>query len=64
MGAEDENDPLQTDFSHLRIREITSAQRAELRRRYQAFVRHFDAAGGPPAADRKRVRKWIPGAKH
>jgi hypothetical protein len=56
----------QADLSHLRLQDMTPHQRAELRRRYENFVRHF--GGGVPhgsAAPKKtpRVRKWTPGAK-
>jgi hypothetical protein len=62
----DEDELSQADLSHLRVAEMTDAQKAELRRRYFAFVRV--AAKVPP----KRVApkraaggsaKWIPGAK-
>lgn len=58
----------QADLSHLRLQDMTPEQRTELRRRYDAFVRHF--GDGAPSADsavaRKKSapRKWTPGAKH
>jgi hypothetical protein len=66
MGSGDDQELRQADFSKLRVHEMTPQQRAELRRRYVDFVRHFD--GAPPAAGRpeaggKRIRKWVPGAK-
>jgi hypothetical protein len=45
---------------------MTPPQRAELRRRYDRFVRHFvgAAATGARQPERKpRVTKWVPGAK-
>lgn len=56
----------QADLSHLRVAEMTDAQKAELRRRYFAFVR-VAAKVPPKAAAPKRAAggpaKWIPGAK-
>jgi hypothetical protein len=55
----------QADLSHLRVAEMTDAQKAELRRRYFAFVRV--AAKAPPKAAPSRrpapAVKWLPGAK-
>jgi len=55
----------QADLSHLRVAEMTDAQKAELRRRYFAFVRV--AAKAPPKAASSRrpatAVKWLPGAK-
>ena len=53
----------QSDLSHLRLQDMTPAQRAELKRRYEQFVRNFQKK--PPEAKKKRsqVRKWVPGAK-
>jgi len=48
----------QQDLSHLRLQEMSPAERAELRRRYAAFVRHFGVA--EPDPDRP-VHKWVPG---
>jgi hypothetical protein len=55
------------DLSHLRLQDMTPDQRAELRRRYDYFVKHFGAARAatPPAPkSTARVRKWVPGTKH
>jgi hypothetical protein len=54
----------QSDLSHLRLQDMTPAQRAELKRRYEHFVRNFQKK--PPEARKKKksqVRKWVPGAK-
>jgi hypothetical protein len=67
MGAAMKNDDLsQADLSHLRVQDMTDAQRAELRRRFEDFVTRVvkrplpGAAGTPP----KRAEKWVPpGAK-
>ena len=52
----------QQDLSHLRLQEMSPAERAELRRRYALFIAHFGtqktAAAPPPP-----VRKWVPGER-
>ncbi|HUH83197.1 MAG TPA: hypothetical protein VLX85_01230 [Stellaceae bacterium] len=56
----------QADLSHLRLQDMTPEQRAELRRRYDAFVRHFGEgapAAGAAASKKSAPRKWVPGAK-
>ena len=66
MGGSDDKELEQADLSDLRVQEMTPEQRAELRRRYVAFVRHFDGtppSAAPPKAGGKRVRKWHPGTK-
>jgi hypothetical protein len=67
MSDGDGDELRQTDLSTLRIHEMTPVQRAELKRRYQDFVRHFDAASVPPApapqTQGKPIRKWVPGVK-
>jgi hypothetical protein len=59
------NDDLrQADLSTLSLREMTTAQRAELRRRLDAFVRDFAGDKRPPAKQSdKNIRKWVPGMK-
>ena len=55
----------QQDLTHLRLQEMSPQERAELRRRYAAFIAHFGttaAAPRPPAAV-PRVRKWVPGER-
>lgn len=59
----------QADLSHLRLQDMTPEQRAELRRRYDAFVRHFgdggpDSAANTAARKKSAPRKWTPGARH
>jgi hypothetical protein len=52
----------QADLSTLRLQDMTPAQRAELLRRYTAFVKHFGAT--PEETETKApVRKWIPGER-
>jgi hypothetical protein len=56
----------QADLSHLRLQDMTPSERAELKRRYEQFVRHFRGAGPTArtaAAKPRRVRKWTPGRK-
>jgi hypothetical protein len=53
------------DLSHLRISEMNPAQKAELRRRYDDFVRRV-AKPPKPAAKAKAApgaTKWVPGKK-
>jgi len=50
----------QQDLSHLRVQEMSAAERAELLRRYAEFIAHFGRNAAPPAPPR-RVRKWVPG---
>jgi hypothetical protein len=52
----------QLDLSNLRLQEMTPIQRAELRRRYDAFVQHFGIQTKPEPAP-ARVRKWVPGER-
>ncbi len=56
-----ENDDLrQADLSHLRLTEMTAAQKAEMQRRYAEFVRRM---AKPPAASPRRtasIAKWLP----
>jgi len=58
-----DGDLTQRDLSALRVEQMNPAERAELRRRYESFVRAFsrspptrrNAAGQPPAP-----RRWTP----
>lgn len=54
----------QADLSHLHLQDMTPSERAELRRRYEDFVRHFGRDGMArsqyPAPRKPRVRKWMP----
>ena len=55
---------LQADLSHLRLQDMTPSERAELKRRYAHFVRHFRAAAASvrgATAKPRRIRKWTPG---
>jgi hypothetical protein len=66
MSLEQDADMEQADLTHLRLQEMTPSQRAELRRRYDSFVRHFVGSGrtGAPRVEHKpRVTKWVPGVK-
>jgi hypothetical protein len=61
----DDDNLRQADLSHLRLTEMTAAQKAEMQRRYADFVRR--AAKKPPAAAAARrqgnVSKWQPGRR-
>ena len=57
-------DMRQANLSHLTLKEMNAAQRAEMRRRFEEFVANFIKPG--PAATPEapqRVRKWVPGMK-
>lgn len=55
------------DLSQLSVRDMTPAQRAELKRRYQTFVAAFGptTAAKLPAGKAKttKPKKWVPGKK-
>lgn len=65
MAVENDSEIKQADLTHLRLQEMTPEQRAELRRRYDRFVRHFASAGAAAGSPqpKPRVTKWVPGAK-
>jgi L-2-hydroxyglutarate oxidase LhgO len=54
----------QANLSHLSIKQMSPAQRAEIRRRFEAFVTNFvkQAPAAEPETPQK-VRKWVPGMK-
>jgi hypothetical protein len=58
------DDLRQADLSGLSLKEMTPAQRAELRRRLDSFVQAY-AGYSPKTAEAppKTVRKWVPGMK-
>ena len=54
----------QRDLSHLAIEEMSQAERAEMRRRYLAFIQSLGQPSPPrpPEGDMPRaVRPWQPG---
>lgn len=57
------DDLRQADLSRLSLKEMNAAQRAELRRRLEAFVRAYTGRPAAPPERPKKVRKWIPGMK-
>lgn len=65
--AAGENELRQSDLSHLRLQDMNPDQRAELRRRYNDFVRHFGRGGTASRRQAERKppppRQWVPGAK-
>ncbi len=66
MDVDQDGELRQADLTHLRLQEMTREQRAELRRRYEDFLRHFGGTGVAPTRypeREKRVTKWVPGAK-
>lgn len=65
--ALDESELRQADLSHLHLQDMTAPQRAELRRRYDDFVRHFGREGVAPSRypepKKPRIRRWTPGGQ-
>ena len=53
----------QQDLSRKRLQEMSPAERAELKRRYDVFVEHFGERDPPPREGKRIVRKWIPGER-
>jgi len=53
------------DLSQLSVRDMTPAQRAELKRRYQTFVANFGptTAAKLPGKANAKPKKWVPGKK-
>ena len=51
------------DFSRRKAADLNEAERAELNRRYETFMRHFRAgkvASAPATGMARRIRKWHP----
>ena len=51
------------DFSRREAADLNEAERAELSRRYDGFMRHFRAgnvASAPSTGMARRIRKWRP----
>jgi hypothetical protein len=64
MGERAYHPPLrQQDLSRKRLQEMNTAERAELKRRYDVFVHHFGDHQVPPTEEKRQVRKWIPGER-
>jgi hypothetical protein len=57
------DDLSQADLSAFSLREMTPAQRAEMRRRLDVFVRAYTGKGKPVEPPKPNVRKWVPGMK-
>ena len=57
------DDLRQADLSGLSLKEMDAAQRAEMRRRLDAFVDAFADRPRPPEPPKPNVRKWVPGRK-
>jgi hypothetical protein len=61
-----DDDLRHADLSQLSVRDMTPAQRAELKRRYQTFVSAFGpttAAKLPGKAESSKPKKWVPGKR-
>jgi hypothetical protein len=61
----EDDDLRQADLSRLSVGEMTPAQRAELKRRYQKFVANFqpETEAKLPASPARKPKKWVPGKK-
>ncbi len=57
------DDLRQANLSHLTLKDMNAAQRAEIRRRFEEFVGNFVKVAPTPAPESQRVRKWVPGMK-
>jgi len=56
----------QADLSNLSVQDMNAEQKAELRRRYDTFVRNFGVSpksDEDDAKDKPVVKKWVPGMK-
>jgi hypothetical protein len=54
------------DLSNIEVSEMTAEQHAELRRRYEDFIRHVVRAApkqAPPQQSPRRVQRWQPGKR-
>lgn len=59
-----DEDLSQVDLSAMTIKEMTPAQRAELRRRFESFVTAFvKVPPNPRITAAPKVKKWVPGMK-
>lgn len=58
-----DDDLRQADLSHLSVREMSPAQRAELKRRYATFIANFGPASAKLPSPKKtgKTKKWVPG---
>jgi len=53
----------QADLSALSLKDMNPAQRAEMRRRLDAFVSAYTGRPPAPPEQPKNIRKWVPGMK-
>jgi hypothetical protein len=55
----------QADLSHLQLSEMSTAQRAEIRRRYADFIKRLAKPQAPRtmATPTQSSTKWVPGKK-
>jgi len=54
----------QANLSHLNINDMTTEQRAEIRRRFEQFVSAFTKSGpNQQITAAPKVKKWVPGMK-
>ena len=64
-GETADEDLRQADLSHLALGEMTTAQRAEIRRRYADFIKRLakPPASKPQPSKSVATSKWLPGKK-
>ena len=60
-----DDDLRQADLSHLAVNEMTTAQRAEIRRRYADFIKRLakPSTARPVPVPARTSTKWMPGMK-
>jgi hypothetical protein len=59
-----DDDLRQADLSHLSVKDMSPAQRAEMRRRFETFMQAFVPKPKPGEVKAPpKVRKWVPGMK-
>ena len=58
------DDLSQADLSRIPVNKMTAAEKAEIKRRFEAFVDNFvPKTANPQIRSAPRVRKWVPGMK-
>jgi hypothetical protein len=62
--SQEDDELRQADLSHLTLKDMTPAQRREMRRRLEVFVEEIAGRAVPkPEVPKSKVRKWVPGMK-
>jgi hypothetical protein len=63
QNPSDGADLRQADLSGLSLKEMTALQRAELKRRFEVFMKAYAGVPAAPRKPLKPTRKWVPGMK-